>query len=398
MKQRTRRIDQVALTHVLPQDGFLWSRKGHGLVAWGEVARIEVGSGPDRFRRAASDLEGVFAEIEVADGDPAPVALGAFTFDPSDAGSVLVIPKVVVRNGPGGCSVSVIDGAGFPDLTGTRPDSHVKVRYAGSTVPEIEWLEIVERALKAIAGGEVEKVVLARDIHIWAEREFHIPTLTDALSASYPECYTFAIDGLVGATPELLVGRESERISSLVLAGTARRGATEEEDALIGAELLSSSKDLSEHSPSLTSVVEVLEPLCRDLDVGSEPHLLRLANVQHLATSVSGTLRSPVSVLEVAGDLHPTAAICGRPSDDAMTLIRDLEGMERARYAGPVGWVDAEGNGEWGIALRCAEISGARGRLFAGGGVVAGSVPEAELEETRLKFRAMMSALEGSTT
>lgn len=396
MRQTSREIQAVDLTSVMPDDGYLWSRGGLGLAAWGTAARIEVGTGPDRFTAALAELDEVFAGIEVAEGDPPPLALGAFTFDPQEEGSTLIVPEVVVRRTPGSCTVSVVGDIAGPELSTEDPRRAVKVRYAGSTVSEIEWIEIVERALKSIAGGEVEKVVLARDINIWAEDDFHIPTLVRSLSESYPECFTFAVDGLIGATPELLIGRSGTAISSLVLAGTAPRSSDPDEDDRIGQELLRSVKDHSEHSPALRSVVEVLEPLCGNLEVEDQPHLLRLANVQHLATGVSGSLREDVPASMLAAALHPTAAVCGRPTEQALAMIRDLEGMSRARYAGPVGWVDARGNGEWGIALRCAEISGARGRLFAGGGVVAGSVPEAELEETRLKFRAMMSALEGS--
>jgi menaquinone-specific isochorismate synthase len=197
----------------------------------------------------------------------------------------------------------------------------------------------------------------------------------------------------VGATPELLIRRRGASVESLVLAGTARRAAVEADDAAVGAELLSSAKDNREHEFAVDSVALVLAGVCDDLTVDDGPFLLKLANVQHLATRVRGRLAEPLSALELAGRLHPTAAVCGTPRAEAEGLIRRLEGMERGRYAGPVGWVDAAGDGEFGIALRCAEVNGARARLFAGNGIVADSRPEAELEETRLKLRAMQSAL-----
>jgi menaquinone-specific isochorismate synthase len=180
-----------------------------------------------------------------------------------------------------------------------------------------------------------------------------------------------------------------------VLAGTGGRGGTAAQDAALGAALLASAKDAEEHSYAVDSVRDVLAPLCDRLDIEPRPSLLRLANVQHLATAVSGTLVRDASALALAAALHPTAAVCGTPAETAMELIRELEGMDRGRYAGPVGWVDARGNGEWGIAMRCGLLSGRQARLFAGCGIVAGSDPAAELAEAQAKFRPMQDALEG---
>jgi menaquinone-specific isochorismate synthase len=196
-------------------------------------------------------------------------------------------------------------------------------------------------------------------------------------------------------------------VRSLVLAGTTPRGGSAAEDAALGAALLASAKDVEEHRYAVADVRAALAPLCDRLDVDEQPWLLRLANLQHLATGVTGRLAgSPqaapgaalsehASALALAAALHPTAAVCGTPAGAAMELIRELEGMDRGRYAGPVGWVDARGSGEWAIALRCGEIAGKRARLFAGGGIVAGSQPESELAETETKFRPMRRALEG---
>ena len=215
------------------------------------------------------------------------------------------------------------------------------------------------------------------------------------LAAEYPQCYTFAFDSFVGASPELLVRREGRALRSQPLAGSSRRGESPEEDAELGAALLASPKDRWEHDLAVVTVVEALHPLCRTLRIDPEPSLLRLANVQHLATEVVGELSGdPVpDALSIAGAVHPTAAVCGTPSRKALALIRELEGPNRGRYAGPVGWVDANGDGEWAIALRCAELSGTTARLFAGCGIVAQSDPRAELEEARLKLRPVRSAL-----
>jgi len=178
-----------------------------------------------------------------------------------------------------------------------------------------------------------------------------------------------------------------------VLAGTTGRSTDEAEDAALGAALLDSSKERAEHRYAADSVREVLAPITDVLHHDDTPRLLRLDNVQHLATTFRGTLSGDATSLQIAAALHPTAAVGGTPREGAVAMIAELEGMERGRYAAPVGWTDLDGDGEWGIALRCAELDGARARLFAGVGIVVDSLPEAELEETRLKLLAMQTAL-----
>jgi menaquinone-specific isochorismate synthase len=267
-----------------------------------------------------------------------------------------------------------------------------RIRYAGASVPELRWLEAVAAATRAIDAGRLDKVVLARDLAVWSDEPLDARTLTRRLAERFPDCFTFSVDGLVGATPELLVRRIGGRVDSLVLAGTAGRGASAAEDAALGAALLGSDKDRDEHDHAVASVRAALADLVPDLATEG-PWLLRLANVQHLATSVTGTLPGGESVLDLAGALHPTAAVCGTPTAEAFAVIRELEGLDRGRYTGPVGWVDAAGDGELGIALRCAQVEGDRARLYAGAGIVGASLPEAELEETRIKFRAFQAAL-----
>jgi menaquinone-specific isochorismate synthase len=397
VRVRTFDLDHaVDLTSVLPDArGLLWMRHNEGFVAWGEALRIEPGTGPGRFAEALDELRACFDILQPdPEADP-PMAFGSFTFDEQIPGSVLIVPEVVVWTRGDHSTVTVIGDAEPPDLGLRRGDDpgDFKVRYAGSSVSEIDWLDAVARAIKRIDGTDLSKVVLARDIHIWSKTPFDVPKLLTGLGRRFPECFTFAVDGFIGATPELLIGKDGPTIRSLVLAGSARRAEGTEDEA-IGAALLASEKDREEHAFAVDSVTEVLEQLCLQLNA-AEPHLLKLANVQHIATWVQGVLHSPVTALEVAAALHPTAAVCGTPRSSALETIRALEGLDRGRYAGPVGWIDANGDGEWGIALRCAEIDGTRGRLFAGGGIVAASEPEDELEETRVKFRAMMSVLEG---
>lgn len=377
-------MSDLAALLVDPKGSF-WAHRGEGFCGWGTYARIEPGTGPERFKDAAAELSDVFRGV----AEEGAVAFGAFTFDEEIPGSVVTIPDVLVeqRNGERRTVTLRETRAGAP--AEAQP---FEVRYAGSSVSELDWLDAVARTVKSIRGTDLEKVVLARDIHIWSKTAFHVPTILGRLMRRFPECYTFAVDGFLGATPELLVAKRGERISSLVLAGTAPRGLGAEDDA-IGAALLSSAKDMDEHAPAVASVRDVLQAIGDEIRIG-EPHLLKLANVQHIATIVEARGPREMSVLEVVEALHPTAAVCGSPTGAALETIRSIEGLDRGRYAGPVGWVNAAGDGEWGIALRCAEIDGTRGRLFAGAGIVGASEPEAELEETRIKFNAMMAALE----
>lgn len=312
------------------------------------------------------------------------MAMGSLTFDPEMAGSVLFVPEVA--------STYDMPQPVLEDAT-HRSDGD-RLRHARGKMDELRWLDEVSAAIASIKAGDLSKVVLARDEVVWSKSAFSERTIAMRLARMFPQCFTFVCDGLVGATPELLVRRRGREVESLVLAGSARRGSDPDDDAAEADRLFNSAKERSEHSLALESVRGVLESVCSGVTGTAEPEILRLANVQHLATRVTAYLDDPApSVLELVDLLHPTAAVGGVPREAALTRIRQAEGDLRGRYAGPVGWVDADGNGEWGIALRCALVSGDRARLFAGAGVMAGSLPEAELEETRLKFRAMESAL-----
>ena len=367
-------------------DPIVWLNGGQGMVAAGVAAEIEVGSGEDRFERATAQLRDVFESL----GGRA-FAFGNFAFDPLSDDSVLVVPEVVW----GPSWVATVNGADPESfLRDPAPAPAERVRYGGSTISEVAWLDAVAAAVNRIRAGELAKVVLARDVLVWSEAPFDVPVLLRRLARRFPGCYTFSCAGLVGATPELLVARSGNDVRSVVLAGTIGRGDGAEDERLAEG-LLSSEKDLEEHRLAVDSVTEPLAAVCSDLKVEG-PLLLRLANAQHLSTRIQGVLERDASALELAGLLHPTAAVCGTPRRDAFETIRALEGMDRGRYSGPVGWVDSAGDGEWGIALRCGRFDGARGRLFAGNGIVGASEPEAELEETRVKLRAMMSALEGA--
>ena len=403
---RTIEIDYQAAAALTRCGELCWLADSVELAGWGTALRIPVAAGPDRFATAAALLAEHLAALH-ADGGPAsgglgPVAFASFTFDPNAAGSAIVLPRTLI-----GCR----DGRAWLTVVGDRPvtsddlalpaprpagGGSGRVRYAGTSATEIAWIDAVDRAVRRIRAGDAEKVVLARDRVVYSAAPFDATALVTQLRTGFTSCYTFRIDGLVGASPELLIRRGGARVESLVLAGTAPRGDDNASDATLGQMLLASAKDLAEHRPAVASVRQVLQPLVRGLDVDEEPTLLRLANVQHLATHVRGRLSQPRSALELAGRLHPTAAVGGTPTVAALQMIAELERIDRGRYAGPVGWVDADGNGEFAIALRCAQLDGARARLFAGAGIVADSLPEAELEETRLKLRAMQSAFEAT--
>lgn len=397
--------DDRALVDLLPvDDGLLWTRGGDGLVGWGTAVRLDPGTGQDRFARAAASIDDLAGRAHVDDAVGVPgaglVAFASLTFDPTASGSVLVVPRRVVGRRDGATWLTTIDGPGLPedvaDPAGLPHPEPVrdKVRFAGSSQPDVAWLDAVATAVKQIDAGEVEKVVLARDHAVWSRHRLDPRWLAGRLARRFPDCFTFLVEALIGATPELLVRRTGRQVTSIPLAGTAPRGHDPASDTAAGQALLESDKDRREHAFAARSVTAALRGVCPDLVVSDEPFLLRLDNVQHLATRVEGTLAQDRSVLDLVDRLHPTAAVGGTPRDRAVATIRDLEQLDRGRYAGPVGWVAADGDGEFGIALRCAELSGARARLFAGAGVVAGSLPEDELEETRVKLRAMQGALD----
>jgi menaquinone-specific isochorismate synthase len=257
---------------------------------------------------------------------------------------------------------------------------------------------VVATALDRIAAGEVEKVVLARDLVAESAEPVDLRRPLARLAATYPGCWTFAVDGLLGATPEMLVRLDLGLVTSRVLAGTIRRTGDDSHDLVNAASLARSSKDLEEHEYAVRSVADALAPHCTGMNVPETPFVLHLPNVMHLATDVTGVVGDGWTSLRLAASLHPTAAVCGTPTEAARRVIADVEGLDRGRYAGPVGWMDARGDGEWGIALRCAEVDPADGRrlrLFAGCGIVAGSDPEAELAESAAKLVPMRDALTG---
>ena len=401
--------DAGALLDRLPVEGALsWVRRGEGLVGHGEAARLEV-TGPHALAEAAAWWASYTDGLDIDDGlgipGSGPVLFASIAFDPDAGTSVFVVPQVTVgrRDGVGWITtVGDVDPRDVPPTSPPEADDDVapRLRYADGALDPATWCAAVATAVERIGAGELAKVVLARDLLVSADVPLDPRRLLRRLAARFPDCWTFAVDGLLGATPELLLRRSGRRLSARVLAGTAPRGAGAEDQRLADA-LIGSTKDRAEHALAVDSLVRALQPYCTELHAPAEPDLLTLANVRHLASDIAGTQRSrgprgAAGLLDLIGAVHPTAAVCGTPTHDAAAVIAELEGMDRGRYAGPVGWLDARGDGEFGLALRCAELVGDdSARLFAGCGIVAGSDPAAELAETQSKFAAFQAALEG---
>jgi len=397
--------DPGPLLALLPRMAPLaWVRRGEGIVGWGCVTRIELtGSRPFATADRAWTELAEHALVRDVVGLPGTglVAFGSFSFSPSSpVGSVLVVPEVVVGHRGGRWWLTTASLGGLPPppaLPEIEPVcSPGEVSFADGALGATQWESAVAAAIEEIEAGRVEKVVLARDMEARTEQELDPRWPLRRLAERYPGCWTFSVDGLIGATPELLVRREKGLVTSRVLAGTIRRSGDDAGDLRLAASLARSSKDLEEHEYAVRSVAEALAPHCTSTNVPESPFVLHLANVMHLATDVTGVLADSSSSLALAEALHPSAAVCGTPTAAATALIEALEGMDRDRYAGPVGWIDAEGDGEWGLALRSGRLDPEDPhsiRLFAGCGIVAGSDPEAELAESVAKLVPMRDAL-----
>ncbi len=387
------------LLDLLPGPGGLaWVTGGEGLIGWGTAARLEL-TLPNPFAAADAWWRELLAGVEVEDevGLPGcgPVAFGSFAFDGTTGTSALVVPETVVGVRDGVWWLTTVGG---PVADRPRPGPAPvtppgAVRYGEGSRTAAEWTGAVAEAIRRIDRGEVEKVVLARDVVARADGPVDPRRLLRRLAAGYPGCWTFAVDGLLGATPEMLVRLEKGVATSRVLAGTLPRTAG---GSATSATLAGSVKDLAEHRYGVASVADALARHCGSVEVPDAPYVLALPNVLHLATDVSAVVADGSTSLGLLASLHPSAAVCGSPRPAALEVIRAVEGLDRGRYAGPVGWMNAAGDGEWGIALRCAEldpVDPARLRLFAGCGIVAGSDPQDELAESEAKLLPMREAL-----
>lgn len=382
--------DDRELLDMLPDtDGALaWVYGGDGIVGWGVLARYEP-AGPTRFADARAWWDGFVAGTRVRDevGLPGtgPVAFTSIAFSANPGSSVIVVPRVLVGRRAGTTWITCYDDEPATPEVPPRPGAPRGVRYTEGQLPAAGYRDAVAAAVARIRAGELHKVVLAHDQLAVADAPIDARFLLRALAARYPTCWAFSVAGLVGATPELLLRKHGQAVSALLLAGTVWPGSDSGS--------LSSAKNRAEHRYGVDSIAASLGPWCEALSVPDEPSVLRLHNVAHLATEVSGTLDPGTSLLRLTEDVHPTAAVGGTPRDAAVDMIGELEHMDRGRYAGPVGWLDAAGDGELGIALRCAQLDSAQARLFAGGGIVAGSDPDTEVAEADAKFLPIREAL-----
>ena len=397
----TRIGEHLPLLDLLSDDAPLsWVRNGEGLVGWGVHATTTV-SGKDRFEQARDwwhrQLETFAISDSVHASGTGPVLFTSFSFDRNDE-SVLVIPKVIVGQKGLQSWITWIGDTAQPLLPESPSQtSPTTFAFTDGSITTDAWKERVAQAITRIEKTGVDKVVLARDLIATTTTDIDARPILKKLAAEYPSTWTFAVDGLVGATPELLLRLSKGMVTSRVLAGTIPKTGDDAKDLALAASLARSSKDLEEHEYAVRSVAEALEPFCSSTNVPESPYVLHLANVMHLATDVTGALiksKQRVDAFSLLNSLHPSAAVCGTPRNIAFDIIDEIEGMNRGRYAGPVGWIDASGDGELGIALRTGQITGKEIRIYAGCGIVAGSNPEKELEESNAKMIPMRSALQ----
>ncbi len=391
----------------LPKNALTFIRGGHGLVGWGEALRLEA-SGPNRMQQLADQWRAVAAQAQIDNplgfSGTGLVAFGSFAFSENSAAhSVLIVPEIILGSRDGKVWLTRVTGE---DTNGQVPDfwnnpseyGSASVSLSAGAQTSTGFVDSVKLAQARIAAGDLNKVVLARDLVGETAADFDLRAVLARLASRYETCWVYNVDGTFGASPELLVRVSHGQVSARVLAGTAGRGTDPGVDQAISAALAASAKNLAEHAFAVDSLVASLRPFCNQVDADSKPFSLALPNVWHLASDVHGVLRENASALDLAAALHPTAAVAGTPRDAALALIEQLEPFDRGRYAGPVGWIGANGDGEWAIALRGGQISaGDAGTshitAFAGCGIVADSEPEAELAETELKFQPIRAAL-----
>jgi menaquinone-specific isochorismate synthase len=384
-----------------PRHPLAFLRDGDGIVGIGEALRLEF-SGPSRIVDAAAAWRSLAAASTVDDAVRLPgsglVAFGSFAFSSASAAtSLLIVPAIIVGRRNGVSWVTRIGAAGSLPGAATRLHAAPAGKpFTASLTPghmsPKAYAAGVASAIGHIAAGQASKIVLARDLvgQIPADSDLRLPIAR--LTATYPETFTFALEGLIGSSPETLVRVQGNTVNARVLAGTAARGEDAAADAIARATFATSAKDLAEHDFARASVIASLEPHASGLSTDPQPFPLALPNLWHLASDVTGTLTDGSSALDLVAALHPTAAVAGTPTDVALQLIAQLEPFDRGRYAGPVGWVGADGDGEWAVALRCAQVDGTTVTAYAGAGIVAGSDPARELAETTLKFQPIADA------
>jgi menaquinone-specific isochorismate synthase len=379
-----------------PRHPLLFVRRGQGIAGIGEALRLEF-SGPQRMTDAAAAWKRVAARARVTDPLSLPgtglVALGAFAFsDNSAETSVLIVPSVIIGRRDGVSWITRVNGDDA--LPAEQPIGEgFTMKFDFGPLDRPGYVRAVTAALVHLRSAELSKVVLARSMVGRLPAAADLRVILGDLTLGYPDTWTFAVDGLIGSSPETLVTADHGAVTARVLAGSAPRGVDALADQDAASTLATSTKDLDEHQYALRSLLASLAPHSRNVTSSEQPFTLKLPNLWHLASDVEGELSDGSSSLDLIADLHPTAAVAGTPTDRALALIDELEPFDRGRYAGPVGWVGADGDGEWAIALRSAQIDeDDTVTAFAGAGIVADSVPDQELAETRMKFRPIVDA------
>lgn len=375
---------------------------GDGVAGRGEAIRLDLPRGLVETAAVAgveAALAGIAGTDEVGGPASGPVAIGALPFDPTEAGHLIVPRFLYGRRGEMGWLTTV-----FRAGEGTAAPTPVTPRGAGEEPPgefrltptmgHTAWMEAVAATVETIDRGRLEKVVLARRIDIAANESFVIPDVLERLVALFPACMVYLVEGFLGASPELLVRRTGSIVQSQPLAGTVARSGDAHGDELLVAALMGTAKLRHEHRVVVDMIAGMLGPICEELSVPTTPSVLGLRNVSHLATHIEGRLTADgPSALRLAALLHPTPAVGGIPSEGALRYLQKVEGFDRGRYGGPVGWMDSRGDGCFAVGIRCAEVRGDRAAIYAGNGIVAGSDPSDELAETQLKLQALLAAL-----
>jgi isochorismate synthase len=405
------------------------ARDRMALAALGETTAIEA-AGPGRFEEVAARWRELAAgAVSWGEGveEAGPIAVGGFAFAASGARSPawagfapasMIVPEVAIVRERGAARITLTAMAG-PDDVPERLLARLEGRMAelresglplldpdpvtrcvvSSAMPPEHYEAAVARAKEMIEVGGIEKIVLAREVQVHGPGDHDPGAIFDVLREAFASCFVMCVGrgeaSLIGASPELLVRREGQRLSTLALAGSSRRSADPAVDAHLGEQLLRSASYSEEHAIVVRRIERALRPHSVWVASGREPQLAQIANIQHLATPIRAQLAAPMDAIELAGLLHPTPAIGGEPSAPALELIPALEGLDRGWYSGPVGWTDATGDGEFCVALRCALLRGRVAHCYAGNGIVRDSEPASELAETEVKLSALLPLLAG---
>ena len=402
-------------TEIIGKATCAFSRHRMGKLGFGQRYRFTT-RGPERFTAARDRWTELTAEagpeLPASLTAAAPICFAAFTFDARSAvDSIVTVPKFVLDRSTDGVWLRYIyESTATPPSAETLFTTFLEelpheppaaeqngLQTVSAQLSEAAFERSVAEAVQMLARHDFEKIVLARDELLTGAAPFHIPATIRALASDNPTAWTYKVENLMGSTPELLIARQANAAKARVLAGTVDRDVAVNED-LIAQQLSDHPKQIFEHQAAVDSLVDKLAPFATQLRTSDQPFVLSLPNVYHLATDVSAELTSETSILDLVAEINPTAAVGGTPRQPAMDAIWQLEaethGMDRGLYAGAVGWLDAHGQGEFGIALRGSLIEDAHHvRVYAGGGIVDGSDPAAELAETHAKMRPMKKAL-----